>query len=118
MIDEITFESMFGDFDEVYELRRNNEMSKSILVIDTPKRCSMCKFMRNTDEEYHYCRVLGFDYQVDDYMMSTLNGKSDWCPLVDLPEKMNADDYLDDDREPYTNGWNDCIDEILKKEKY
>lgn len=87
-------------------------MGKSILVIDTPERCSMCKFMRRTDEEYHYCRVLEFDYQVDEYMKSTPKGKPDWCPLRDLPEKANHPDYCDSGR--YDKGWNDCIDEILK----
>lgn len=64
-------------------------MSKSILVIDIPERCSMCKFMRSTDEEYHYCRVSGFDYQVDEYMRSTPKGKPDWCPLHEVPKKLD-----------------------------
>lgn len=89
-------------------------MSKSILVIDTPERCSMCKFMRNTDEEYHYCRVLGFDYQVDDYMRSAPKGKPDWCPLRDLPKKKDMEPGKTIIRAAQHEGWNMCIDEILK----
>lgn len=92
-------------------------MSKSILIIDTPERCSMCKFMRNTDEEYHYCRVLGFDYQVNDYMRSTPKGKPDWCPLKAVPEKRNV---VFDDKSMWAEqrrGWNACIEEILGENK-
>lgn len=89
-------------------------MSKSILVIDTPERCSMCKFMRNTDEEYHYCRVLGFDYQVDDYMRSAPKGKPDWCPHRELPEKKEENKYHNNYERGIVDGFNSCIDEILK----
>lgn len=89
-------------------------MSKSILVIDTPERCSMCKFMRNTDEEYHYCRVLGFDYQVDDYMRSAPKGKPDWCPLRDLQEKKEENKYNNSYEKGMKDGFNTCINEILK----
>ncbi len=89
-------------------------MSKSILVIDTPERCSMCKFMRNTDEEYHYCRVLGFDYQVDDYMRSAPKGRPDWCSLRDLPEKKKENKYNNSYEKGMKDGFNTCINEILK----
>ena len=62
-------------------------MSKSILVIDTPERCSMCEFFKKTDEGYCYCGRLDFDYQVNEYMKSTPKGKPDWCPVKDIPEK-------------------------------
>lgn len=89
-------------------------MSKSILVIDTPERCSMCKFMRNTNEEYHYCRVLGFDYQLDDYMKSTPKGKPDWCPLKPMPERKKFSFSYDDIEAGKKIGFNACIDEILE----
>lgn len=34
MIDEITFQSMFGDFDEVYELRRGNKMTFTLKELE------------------------------------------------------------------------------------
>lgn len=73
----------------------------------------MCKFMRSTDEEYHYCRVLGFDYQVDKYMRSTPKGKPDWCPLREVPKKL---DYPPMNESSYVAGYNACIDEILKED--
>lgn len=83
-------------------------MSKSILVIDTPERCSTCEFLRRTDEDYCYCGRLGFDYQVNEYMRSTPKGKPDWCPLLDLPEKYEPVSMN------FERGFNDCLDEILK----
>ncbi len=101
-------------------------MSKSILVIDTPERCSICKFLERTDEDYCYCGILEFDYQVNEYMKSTPKGKPDWCPLKAVPSKKKEIKYLTrPDRRGGTEtygetrnreavGWNDCIDEILK----
>ena len=62
-------------------------MSKSILVIDTPEKCSMCKLLERTEEGYCYCRGLDFDYQVNEYMSSTPKGKPDWCPLEEIKMK-------------------------------
>lgn len=94
-------------------------MGKAILIMDMPERCSMCEFLHRTDEDYRYCGRLGFDYQVNEYMMSTPKGKPDWCPLKEIPEKkmvrnfsIGTDDYA---QQGYQQGWNACIDEILKE---
>lgn len=76
-------------------------MSKSILVIDTPETCLDCKFCRELHEgieaccelsdnpdNAELCREIEADYCQE---------KPDWCPLRDLPEKRNEDDYLGDD---------------------
>ncbi len=89
-------------------------MSKSILVIDTPERCSTCEFLKRTDEDYCYCGRLGFDYQVNEYMRSTPKGKPDWCPLRALPEKKEENKYHNDYEIGTVDGFNACIDEILK----
>lgn len=102
-------------------------MSKSIILIETPQRCSMCKFLNGTENGYHYCHMLDFDYQVDEYMQSTPKGKPDWCPLKEVPDKKKEKQYmkrLNSNRNIETYGertdlcavgWNDCIDEILKE---
>lgn len=89
-------------------------MSKSILVIDTPERCSMCEFLKSTDEEYCYCGRLGFDYRVNEYMRSMPKGKPDWCPLRDFPEKKEENKYHNNYERGIVDGFNACIDEILK----
>lgn len=98
-------------------------MSKSILIIDTPERCSMCEFLHRTDEDYCYCGRLGFDYQVNEYMRSMPKGKPNWCPLKEFPERKERIQYCgngviginDMSKSRFNEGWNACIDEILKE---
>lgn len=88
-------------------------MSKGILVIDMPERCSMCKFLQKETEKCRYCRELGLDCSVGEYMKSTPNGKADWCPLKEVPKKMAEETRWFDIE--YAKGYNACIDEILKE---
>lgn len=95
-------------------------MAKGIIVVDVPNRCSMCRYMRRTDEDYCFCLVegYGFDWQVNEYMRSTPKGKPDWCPIRPIPEKMEVcGRYPQSDgiTASYKIGWNACIDEILKE---
>lgn len=41
---------------------------------------------------------MGFDYHVNEYMMSKPIGKPDWCPMKEIPEKFpsNIGDYYAD----------------------
>lgn len=83
-------------------------MSKSILVIDTPECCGKCPCFLEVSTDC--CGVNGKD--IDSH------GKPDWCPLRDFPEMkeirnfcLGSDDYA---QQGYQQGWNACIDEILK----
>lgn len=91
------------------------EMSKSILVIDTPELCVDCPLFKhdlNCIPE-DYCNVLGKEIVV-------LNKKPDWCPLRDLPRKKGlfSIDGTRDVMMIYARGlhegFNACIDKILK----
>lgn len=91
-------------------------MSKSILVIDTPEACLDCQFCREIQDGIEACCEL-FDEPNDKELFRMIDvgycqEKPDWCPLRDLPGKANHPNYCDNGR--YDNGWNDCIDEILK----
>lgn len=98
-------------------------MSKSILVMNTPKECLECRLYATTMDEYApYCSGTADDINV----FIENGGKPDWCPLKDAPEKKQEKQYLTrkDERgntETYGEtkdavaiGWNMCIDEILK----
>lgn len=98
-------------------------MSKSVLVIDTPERCTYCKIGQNyisIIENCVFCPIAG---------KSTLGEVAetipDWCPLKPLPEKMKiaglykGEYFKEGDRPPsYKIGWNNCIDEITGGEVY
>lgn len=108
-------------------------MSKSILVIDTPKSCN-------------YCPLCIEDYYSRDYCVATdsriwYNEIPEWCPLREFPQrrKMNINtelpscaveitqeefDHIEKNpniiyfikenvSDEYASGYNACIDEIL-----
>lgn len=82
-------------------------MSKSILVIDTPKCCCQCRF---SGADGDYC-CLKENMVSDSNVISEeeyLNKKPDWCPLRDLPDKYEPASMN------FERGFNACIDEILK----
>lgn len=95
-------------------------MSKSMLVIDTPKCCMECPMCFQSDEipigkfEYrklYSCRCAPSDIE-DFYLLDILHSKPDWCPLRDLPEKIAEENrWLSKE---YAKGYNACIGEILK----
>lgn len=85
-------------------------MSKAILVMDMPSSCDMCEFV---DEQYHYCNIPWFGKDVSDYVACRYED----CPLRELPEEKEL--YLSINNEKgYCEGYNACIDEILKGEQH
>lgn len=102
-------------------------MSKSVLVIDTPKSCYNCPF---GTEYYDICIYKGncelaehlgkiMTLVTEEYYGFESKSRPDWCPLKPLPEKMkltglyNGEYFKTGGKLPsYKIGWNDCIDEI------
>ena len=88
-------------------------MSKAVLVMDMPRKCSDCQFYYETyDEDDDYvskCEVLN-DITIDGFI-----DKYSGCPLKPMPEKANHPDWCDGGR--YDKGYNACIDELLKGEE-
>lgn len=78
-------------------------MSKSVLVMVTPKSCNSCDLCGGTFR--CFCRVNRRDIE-------DLSIRPDWCPLRPLPEKDIKSYFPDGFEDGYTAGWNACIDEI------
>lgn len=79
----------------------NTKMSKSILVIDTPKKCDGCML---------HGMIIGKQICLAELKrVKNESGKPGWCPLKVLPEKKD-----DTGISSYSCGFNNCIDEILK----
>lgn len=99
-------------------------MGKSILVMETPKRCMECQMCFHADDlsigkfEYkrlYSCRFAPSDAE-DFYLPDISSTKPDWCPLQDMPERKGSirgslPKYDTDNH--YEIGWNDCLDQIL-----
>lgn len=101
-------------------------MSKSILVIDTPKSCADCPccFADNVmvwcgKEKDTLCEPGETPEGIETF-------KPDWCPLKKLTKKKEEKQYLTrtnsrgsietygETKDAVAVGWNMCIDEILK----
>ena len=78
-------------------------MSKSVLVIDTPKKCDSCIYVGTFCS---FCRINCRD-------IKDTSTKPDWCPLMDLPEKDDFDDLYDEYYTGYHDGWNRCLEERI-----
>lgn len=93
-------------------------MSKSVLIIDTPKHCSDCD-LRFTDEYSDYCPC----NKQDVFTYVHTNTKPNWCPLSPLPERISLRQYVDNaalDMDSilayqYAHGYNDYLGNILEQ---
>ena len=90
-------------------------MSKSILIIDTPKNCPDCQLMADG-----WCYGIPSREEVQGKIKYLK--RPSWCPLKDLPQKRNTGklqgfgnfEIIWTDRIVHQNeGWNACLDEIL-----
>lgn len=92
-------------------------MSKSMLVMDTPRICAAYQFCENEyigeemNKEYvaSHCRLNGRE-------IKDIAEKPDWCLLKPLPEKMTGVASTDH-WNSIKAGWNGCIDEITGGKK-
>ena len=82
-------------------------MSKAVLVIDMPKMCVDCKFIGYSKQGTPCCNL-------EARGLDTLVAKPDWCTLNAMPEYDSPAIYPTIENTYYAQGWNDCIDVILK----
>ena len=88
-------------------------MSKSILVIDTPKNCKDCFCW-----DYDYSTCMASKELVE---IELTEEKPDLCPLKELPEKISRpgpiEVEMDDWETGYRMGWNGCLRRITEETK-
>lgn len=101
-------------------------MSKSVLLMATPKYCLECPLcethkVSGKDNYVHLCI-----YPVDEdngFVERIPDAEStppDWCPLIPLPERKNLDDIVKEGlplQYEYAQGYNDCLQDIQKGEQ-
>ena len=96
-------------------------MSKSVLILDTPKCCITCPF-QITECNFNICIAtrndsLRFLSKVSPEGYRKLAEKPDWCPLKELPEELHNELYLDEYADGYDDGWNSLLRQITGKRK-
>ena len=100
-----------------------SETNKSVLVIDTPKRCVDCPLFVRRDLEGDYeCKIKDYDGLPIYYKEGNVD-RPDWCPLTPLPLFKDISQYVQrGDAKSMTHmmmsihaaGYNECLGEILK----
>ena len=90
-------------------------MRKAILVMDMPTECCACRFNNHTNR----CHAIKPAVYCNAYMhVGGINGRPDWCPLRELPKKKpTIGKESDNDILCMNDGYNACIDELLKGEE-
>lgn len=87
-------------------------MSKSILVMDTPDYCIKCPC--------HFTEISGEVWcgkeKKELFADNIQTFKPVWCPLRDIPKKEIVPFQHSPIHQFVADGWNACIDEILKGE--
>ena len=91
-------------------------MSKAILVMDMPSSCSKCVAYESGGYNERLEPYDGACYIAKHCMQGhkVTKGRPSWCPLRELPQKINEKDYTSLIRIGEKKGWNACIDEIMK----
>lgn len=80
-------------------------MSKAYLIMDMPSSCGSCPCCY--EGAHDICNLKGKSVLIQ--------GKPEWCPLRELPQKMrNSATYETTSKANFARGWNKCIDEIMK----
>ena len=85
-------------------------MRKSVLVMKTPEKCLDCNLcaldMDGSLSCYYYKKEICSN-------VGENNSRPEWCPLRELPEEDHENHYPDECEDGYTDGWNDCLREIM-----
>lgn len=95
-------------------------MKKSILVIDTPDKCEECHLCKNYERIQH---AWGNPDTYEVHCMGIRNailrevpkeGVPDWCPLQEVPSKKKDSLFYNAYVKGTVDGYNACIEEIMK----
>lgn len=90
-------------------------MAKGMIVVDIPESCNQCQF-HYPARDMHTGKYMGGCRLVACMAIRDKNGKPDWCPIREIPVKLeeiktphSMGDYQ---RKGFQRGWNACIDKI------
>ena len=89
-------------------------MAKAVLVMDMPESCFGCNLCHiYYEEDRATCQAYETAKEVD----SDTFEKPEWCPLLKLPKHRNTTGPMSAERLLLNAGYNDCLDEILKRKE-
>ena len=92
-------------------------MSKVMLIMDMPSSCSECKLKSRVHGIFnvtHCCNLAEGIISLDKGFEERLDN----CPLRELPQKKDPNKELTWEHKKWRDGYNACINEILKGEEH
>lgn len=85
---------------------------KGYILVDIPKDCYECDFeVYDEIMEENYCAAYGSEN--GRMFMSSCNGRPDWCPIREEPERRFEWVGTTDPEDWLGYGYNLCMDDIL-----
>lgn len=102
-------------------------MAKGFILVDVPETCLDCRFCSEIHEGIEACCELEDNPEDNELMrdidMSYTQGKPDWCPIRQFPEKKEPSRFPISPNLPweytdYEKGWNDCLKYLEGKDGY
>lgn len=91
-------------------------MSKAVLVMDMPERCSDCHYCNHKGYKNPCCALTNY---ANGYQSMTLEDiyrqRQSWCPLRELPGKDKTIERCNEYADGWIAGWNACLDAIEGK---
>lgn len=95
---------------DLYYKRERENLSKVVLIMDMPESCFGCNFCHINSDGEDSCQALEVARPFD----SETYEKPAWCPLRVLPERKETNYYMNNKEKGIVEGWNACLDEIMK----
>ena len=85
-------------------------MSKAILIIDMPEVCSNCPI-----NFWNQCGILEHELKHSGRIENPSYSKLDRCPLKSMPERKESYINVEESKDWYEIGYNQCLSEILDR---
>lgn len=85
-------------------------MNKAILVIDMPESCDKCPLFHS----FYTDMTCGANNCGIDYPYPK-DFRQDWCPLKVMPHRKNSYTNVDESKDWYEIGYNQCLSDIMSK---
>lgn len=85
-------------------MNEDRDIKKSILIIDTPENCFECRFS-NQNPYFPVCKIM-------EKIIKTNKNRMDYCPFKPFPNY--AFEWNESEGLSFENGYNECLDDILR----
>lgn len=88
-------------------------MMINMILLANTSWCKKCRLCYEDDLVKFWCAATAKPIPIN---VVTGGGKPEWCTLKEVPNKLTSDWKSGKYERGYTDGWNDCMENILRKD--